>query len=206
MEVANTVIPNEDNDEEDLSRCSPNHGSLPAIRLGNGVWLARWTLNEAEKKMVAETGDIYIRMHALDGDELVMPHRLFAEKPNITWMKEYFGGTNQLNQNKKLEILTEEKPKNSVGDKDELRLLIQEEISKAFDVAFSAALNYPVSISDATSMEKQEARQKQNAIVREIGDAVKNALRNLKDETFARIVEKTDPERAKRIRDFKPTL
>lgn len=83
MEIGATVIPNQENDEEDLTRCNPSYLSLPAVRLGKGIWLARWTLNEAERKIVAETGDVYIRMHAVDNDELVMPHRLFVEQPDI---------------------------------------------------------------------------------------------------------------------------
>lgn len=91
MEVAATVIPNEDNNEEDLSRCNPSYLPLPAIRLGKGVWLARWTLNSADRQLVAQTGDIYIRMHAVDGDELIMPHRLFVGRPDLNKLRAEYG-------------------------------------------------------------------------------------------------------------------
>jgi hypothetical protein len=44
-------------------------------------------------------------------------------------------------------------------DKDEIRLLIQEEISKAFNAAFAAALNPPATnLGDAISKEYQEQK------------------------------------------------
>ena len=88
MKIADTVIPHEDNEEEDLTRCNPAFGELPAVRISKGVWLARWTLDENEKRIVAETGDIYINMQAVDGDELIMPHRLFVERPNLQRLRE----------------------------------------------------------------------------------------------------------------------
>lgn len=91
MKIATQVIPNEDNDEEDLSRCSPHYEPLPAIRLGKGVWLARWTLSAAERQIVAQGGDIYIRMHAIDGDELIMPHSLFVSPPNVQKLRRHYG-------------------------------------------------------------------------------------------------------------------
>jgi hypothetical protein len=206
MEIGDTVIPNEDNEEEDLSRCSPFYLPLPAIRLGRGQWLARWTLNSSERKIVAETGDIYILLGATDGDELVSGHRLFVEKPNIQQLKEYYGETYKPRQVIQTEISKDENVEITKDSKDEIRLLIQKEISKAFDAALSAVINYPVGINDINSMEKRETRQKQNALVMEIGKAVKNALRDLEDEAHARIIEKTDPARAERIRKIKPTF
>jgi hypothetical protein len=90
MKIAETVIPGESNGEEDLTRGNEKYLPLPAIRLGKGVWLSRWTLSEEERRIVAETGDIYMRMHAVDGDELVMPHRLFVEKPSVEQLKSQF--------------------------------------------------------------------------------------------------------------------
>jgi len=88
-------------------------------------------------------------------------------------------------------------------EKDELRILIYGEINKAFNAALNAALNYPVNISDLTSQEKEKARQQQDEIVRKIGKAIGNVLRDLKDEADAKIIEKTDPARADRIRRIK---
>lgn len=205
MEIGDPVVPNEDNEEEDLNRCNPSFLPLPSIRLGKGVWLSRWTLNNEERKIVAETGDIYIRMDAVDGDELVMPHRLFVGKPNIQQLKAHFGEGNKSNLNKP-EIPVDKQSDNTINDKDELRLLIQEEINKAFDSAFSAALDYPVNSSDAFSPEKRKEREQRKVIIREVGNAVKNALRDIKDEAQAKIIEKTDPARAEIIRRLKPTF
>jgi hypothetical protein len=90
MKVAETVIPGESNGEEDLNRGNENYLPLPAVRVGKGVWVSRYTLSEEERRIVAETGDIYMRMHAVDGDEEVMPHRLFVEKPSIEQLKNRF--------------------------------------------------------------------------------------------------------------------
>lgn len=54
------------------------------------IWLARRTLIAAERRIVAETGDIYIRMHAVDEDELIMPHRFFVERPNVAQLRAYY--------------------------------------------------------------------------------------------------------------------
>jgi hypothetical protein len=85
-------------------------------------------------------------------------------------------------------------------DKDELRELIQSEILKAFNAAFSAALNAPTQLGDINNNEKQEAMKNQKAVIREFGNAIKASLQTLEAEAQAKVVEKTDPERAKRIR------
>ena len=90
MEIADTVIPGEDNDEEDLSRCDPNYLPCPAIRLANGHWLLRWTLTLAERQTVSQTGDIYLYMSATDRDELISAHRLFVERPDLAKWKAYY--------------------------------------------------------------------------------------------------------------------
>lgn len=90
MELAETVMPGEKNDEEDLSRCDPNYLPCPAIRLADGHWLMRWTLTPAERQIVAHTGDIYLYLSATDGDELVSAHRLFVERPNLEEWKAYY--------------------------------------------------------------------------------------------------------------------
>ncbi len=203
MNIGETVIPNEDNEEEDLTRCNPNFLPLPAVRLSKGIWLARWTLNEAERKIVAETGDIYIRMTATNGDELISPHKLFVETPNIRQLKEHYAETNKSTVNNKSETPKVETPTLSKDEKDEFRLLIHEEINKAFAAALGAALNYPVSFSDSMTSEKQQERRQRIAVINEIGSAMKNALRDLKDEANAAIVEKTDPARAEIIRKLK---
>jgi hypothetical protein len=77
---------------------------------------------------------------------------------------------------------------------------------KAFKAGLSAAVNTPVSISDATNPEKTKERQARNKLIKEVGNSIKSALSGLEDEYYARIVEKTDPARAEVIRKLKPTF
>lgn len=84
--------------------------------------------------------------------------------------------------------------------KDELRELIQEEIWKAFDVAMRAAANPPVQLHQINDSEFQARREIHKQIVQDVSKAVKSALNHLKAESQARVVEKTDPQRAERIR------
>jgi len=90
MEIAETVIPGEENNEEDLSRCDPNYLPCPAIRLAKGHWLMRWTLNAAEREMVLRTGDIYLYMGATDRDELISAHKLFVGRPDLEQLKTHY--------------------------------------------------------------------------------------------------------------------
>jgi hypothetical protein len=92
-------------------------------------------------------------------------------------------------------------------DKDELRELIQQEISKAFNAAFSAALNPPATnLGDALSTEYRQEREQRKKIIMEIGNAIKSALEDVRTEAQAKVVEKTDPARADVIRRLKPTF
>ncbi len=84
--------------------------------------------------------------------------------------------------------------------KDELRALIQEEIWKAFDVAMRAASNLPIQLHQMNDKEFQERREIQKQMVQEISKAIKSALNHLKAEAQAKVIEKTDPQRAERIR------
>jgi len=94
----------------------------------------------------------------------------------------------------------------SQDDKDEIRLLIARELRDAVKGAVSAILNAPMSLAQARysrpeDMQEQEARKQ---IVREIGDSVIKSVEAMVREADARIVEKTDPERADRIRSMVP--
>ena len=84
--------------------------------------------------------------------------------------------------------------------KDELRELIQEEIWKAFDVAMRAAANPPIQPHQLNDSEFQARRVIHKQIVQDASKAIKSALNQLKAEAQAKVVEKTDPQRAKRIR------
>ena len=84
--------------------------------------------------------------------------------------------------------------------RNELRALIQEEIWKAFDVVMKAAENPPVQPHQTNDSELQARRKAQTRSVQEISRAIKSALNHLKADAQARVVEKTDPQRAERIR------
>ena len=84
--------------------------------------------------------------------------------------------------------------------RDELRAFIQEEVWKAFDVAMRAAENVPSSYRGGRDTDMEEFRQLRSELIRETTKAVKSALNHFKAEAQARVVEKIDPERAKRIR------
>ena len=94
-------------------------------------------------------------------------------------------------------------------DKDELRELIAIEVQKILKVACDAAVNIPNELHEmhfATSpegMKANEARKKEaKRITASIMSAVDDYVRGMQ----ARVVEKTEPERAKRIESFKPTF
>jgi hypothetical protein len=92
-------------------------------------------------------------------------------------------------------------------DKDEIRLLIVEEIDKAFKLAFDAALNAPISITDlsyASSSEGQQEREARKKVIREIRKSVTDSFHKVLSEAQAHVVEKTDPARAETIRRLPP--
>lgn len=84
--------------------------------------------------------------------------------------------------------------------KVELRALIQEEIWKAFDVAMKAAANPPTQPHQLNDSEFQARREIHKQIVQDVSKAVKSVLNHLKADTQAKVVEKTDPQPAERIR------
>jgi hypothetical protein len=84
--------------------------------------------------------------------------------------------------------------------KNELRALIQEEIWKAFDVAIKAAENPPMQQHQLNDPEHRVRGEFQKQAVQQIGKAVRSALNHLKADAQARVFEKSDPERARRIR------
>lgn len=88
MKIAERVIQNQNNNEENINRGSRDWSPLPAIRLGNGVWVARYTLSEEEREIVNSTGNIYIEMIAVDGDKSITPLKLFVREPDIEKYKD----------------------------------------------------------------------------------------------------------------------
>jgi signal transduction histidine kinase len=94
--------------------------------------------------------------------------------------------------------------------KDEIRELISTEMKNAVKAAVNAVVNMPTPLGeidrfgmDNEARERREARQK---IAREVGDAIIKSFEAVEREAQARVVEKTDPERANRIRRMVPTF
>ena len=88
----------------------------------------------------------------------------------------------------------------SLENQDELRALIQEEIWKAFNTALSAAEQLPLQPWQLNDTQVQERSRIQKEAVQEIRKAVMSQLNKLKAEAQAKVIEKTDPGRAERIR------
>lgn len=92
--------------------------------------------------------------------------------------------------------------------KDEIRELIATEMKKAVKAAVSAVVNMPIPLGevsrygmDTEARERRETRQK---IAREVGDAIIKSFEAVEREAQARVVEKTDPQRAEVIRKLVP--
>lgn len=80
-------------------------------------------------------------------------------------------------------------------------------MKNAVNGAVNAVLNAPIQLHEihtATSSEGMKARQERNKVVREIGDAIVKSFEAVEREVRARVVEKTEPERAERIRRLVP--
>jgi hypothetical protein len=93
--------------------------------------------------------------------------------------------------------------------KDEIKELIATEMRKAVQMAVGAVVNIPIQLVDAQYAMTTEGRQEREArqkIALEYGKAIVEAFADVEREAQARLVEKTDPERADRIRKFKPTF
>ena len=92
-------------------------------------------------------------------------------------------------------------------EKDEIRELIASEMTKAVKAAVNAVLNAPIPMHEMgryASPELMQEREARKKVVREIGDAVVKSFEAVEREAQARVVEKTDPERADRIRKLVP--
>lgn len=93
--------------------------------------------------------------------------------------------------------------------KDELRELIATEFRNIVRFTCNKVISIPIQPSDIRhamtpqGMQEREARQK---IAREISSTVLEAAEDYLRQAQARVVEKSDPERAQFIRNFKPTF
>jgi hypothetical protein len=95
----------------------------------------------------------------------------------------------------------------SKDDKDEIRLLIAREIRDVIKNAATAVENMSVELGAGRhlmSSEDHEKREAEKKMARRVGKVVLDAAEANLREADARIVEKTDPERAERIRRLVP--
>ena len=83
MKPVSPVIPNETHDEIIVAENQDEYQNLPCIPLTGGVILTRWKLSDEEKKIVAETGDIYLYLWTFG--KPVAPVLLQVEKPEIVY-------------------------------------------------------------------------------------------------------------------------
>jgi hypothetical protein len=91
--------------------------------------------------------------------------------------------------------------------KDEIKELVATEMRRAVKDAVNAVLNAPIQLHEirtATSPEGMRAREERKKVVREVGDAIIKSFEANEREALARVVEKTEPERADRIRKLVP--
>jgi aspartokinase-like uncharacterized kinase len=97
----------------------------------------------------------------------------------------------------------------SKDENDEIKEINATEMWRAVKDAVSAVINAPIQlheISHATSPEGMQAREERKKIVREVGDAIIKSFEANEREAQARVVEKTDPQRAEVIRNLVPTF
>lgn len=81
MQAISPVIPNETFPEIIIAEHQPEYIPIPSIRLDGGVFLARLSLTDSERKQVAETGDIYVFLHT--GGKPVFPFHIQTETPEL---------------------------------------------------------------------------------------------------------------------------
>jgi hypothetical protein len=94
-------------------------------------------------------------------------------------------------------------------EKDEMRELIATEVRNMIKVACNAAINVPVQpheIQSAMSPEGLMATEAQKQEATKLVASIMSAVDDYVREAQARVVEKTDPQRAQNIRNFKPTF
>ncbi len=81
MKPVSPVIPDENLNEIIIAENQPEYQNLPALQCGDGVILTRWKLTDEERRIVAETGDVYLYMHTFG--QPVTPVLLQVEKPEF---------------------------------------------------------------------------------------------------------------------------
>lgn len=83
MKPTSPVIPNETHSEIIVAEHQDEYQNLPSIRLADESILTRWKLTEEEKKIVGETGNIYLIMKTFG--KPVMPVMIQVEQPKIVY-------------------------------------------------------------------------------------------------------------------------
>jgi len=81
MKPVSPVIPNGNFIEINVAENQDEYQTLPSIPLPEGNILCRWHMTDEERKIVAETGDIYLIQKT--GGEFVTPMILQVEIPEV---------------------------------------------------------------------------------------------------------------------------
>lgn len=87
MMPVSPVIPNADAPEIVIAENQPEYQNLPSIPLEGGIILCRWKMTEEEKRIVSETGDVYL--YQWTGGKFVTPMLLQVEVPVIQGVEEF---------------------------------------------------------------------------------------------------------------------
>ena len=61
----------------------PEYLPLPVLRLPNGEVLSRWVLSDDERKLIAETGEMYLTVCTFNHPDGLQPVMLTVERPCI---------------------------------------------------------------------------------------------------------------------------
>jgi len=84
MKPVSPVIPNEDHKEVIVAEHQDEYQNLPSIYLDNGnAILTRWELTEEERKLIFETGNIWL--HMMTFGKPVTPVMMYAQQPRIVY-------------------------------------------------------------------------------------------------------------------------
>ncbi len=86
MHPLSPVIPNQEADETVYAKDQPEYIPLPSVKTPDGVVLTRWSLNEQERREVAEQGYLYLLVNTFNTQ---VPEGMdFNTKPLDEWPSE----------------------------------------------------------------------------------------------------------------------
>ena len=81
MYPVSPVIPGQEKNEIMVAENQPEYMNLPVVSLGGGLIMSRWKLDERERELIAETGEIFVLMHTFG--QPVTPLQIQVEQPDI---------------------------------------------------------------------------------------------------------------------------